>query len=414
VEALLSRAFERSIKRDRLQVRFASGRTRQFGPEDGPRLAICLHDSAAERALAFDPALALGELYMEGRLTLEAGSVYELIALFKRSARHGAWLGAMPQLGRMAAARGREAISLDASRRNVAHHYDLDERLYRLFLDADMQYSCAYFEQPEQTLEAAQLAKKRHLAAKLLLASGQRVLDIGCGWGGLGLYLADVAGVDVTGVTLSEPQRSLATQRAQERGLQAHARFQLRDYRQLDGSFDRIVSVGMFEHVGLRNYGVFFQHCAQHLAADGVLLLHSIGRTRPRPVPSPFLEKYIFPGSYIPALSEVLPAVERAGFLVADVEILTLHYAHTLRAWRERLAARRSEVVALYDERFYRMWEFYLAGSEVGFRMDRMFVFQLQLTRPLHVVPNTRDYVASQKVALRALERERAAYAELR
>ncbi|HEX6241143.1 MAG TPA: cyclopropane-fatty-acyl-phospholipid synthase family protein [Polyangiales bacterium] len=413
MEALLSRAFERSVKRDRLEVRFASGRVRHFGPERGARVAIGLRDEGAERALAFDPALALGELYMDGRLTLEAGSVYELIALFKRSARHGAWLGALPQLARMAAAWGRKAVSPEASRRNVAHHYDLDERLYRLFLDADMQYSCAYFERPGQSLEAAQLAKKRHLAAKLLLSPGQRVLDMGSGWGGLGLYLADVAGVDVTGITLSEPQRARAAARAEQRRLAGHARFLLRDYRQLDGCFDRIVSVGMFEHVGLRSYPLFFQHCARLLADDGVLLLHSIGRTRPRPVPSPFLEKYIFPGSYIPALSEVLPAVERAGFLVADIEILTLHYAHTLRAWRERLAERRAAVVAMYDERFYRMWEFYLAGSEVGFRMDRMFVFQLQLTRPLNVVPNRRDYVAAKEAELRAIERAREAYQAL-
>lgn len=408
VQELLIRAFRRSIKKNALRVTFASGESYAFGPPTEPELEIRFADRGAERALLLDPALKLGELYMDGRLVVERGSVYDLIAIFKRASRQSrSLLGGAALALRYGAAYGRQRISKTAARRNVAHHYDLDLGLYRLFLDTDLQYSCAYFEAPGQSLEAAQLAKKRHLAAKLLVEPGQRLLDIGSGFGGLAMYLAELCGAEVTGITLSPPQRDLSEQRARERGLGERTRFALSDYRSVEGSYDRIVSVGMFEHVGLASYPQFFQTCARLLSRDGVMLLHSIGRTRPRHVPSPFIERYIFPGSYIPALSEVLPAAERAGFLVSDVEILTLHYAETLREWRRRLLAHRAEVLALYDERFLRMWEFYLAGSELGFRMDRMFVFQLQLTRPLNVVPNTRAYIAAREASLRALERAR-------
>lgn len=392
---------------------FASGARAEYG-RGGPALAIRFTHTAAERALLGDPALALGELYADGSLVLEQGDLYELVACFKRNQTalltpSAALLHGM----RYARSLRPERLSLADSARNVAHHYDLDAAFYRLFLDVDMQYSCAYFEHAAQSLDAAQLAKKRHLAGKLLLSPGQRVLDIGCGYGGLGLYLAEVAGADVHGITLSEPQRALAEQRARARGLADAARFTLTDYRRLDARFDRIVSVGMFEHVGKAHYREFFARCAQLLAPDGVCVVHSIGRTRPRAVPSPFVDKYVFPGSYIPALSEVLPAVERAGFLVTDVELLPLHYADTLRAWRTRFVARRAEVLAMYDERLFRLWEFYLAAAETGFRMDRMFVFQLQLTRPQHVVPRTRDYLAERKGALRARERACAEYAAI-
>ena len=397
-----------------LSVAFASGRTERFGDGSGEALAIRFLDRGAERALLIDPALKLGELYADGRLRLEQGELYELICLFKRVARDAAPLfGAAVHGLRYAASYGRQRLSPAASLRNVAHHYNLDERLYRLFLDRDLQYSCAYFEEPGQSLERAQLAKQRHVTAKLLVEPGQRVLDIGSGWGGLALYLAEAAGAEVTGITLSAPQLTLARARAEERGLASRARFELCDYRALSGRFDRIVSVGMFEHVGLRSYDDFFRSVARLLDPRGVCVLHAIGRTRPRPAPSPFIEKYVFPGSYIPALSEVLPACERAGFLVTDVEVLPLHYALTLREWRRRFLARRDEVLALYDERFLRLWEFYLAASESGFRMDRMFVFQLQLTRPQHVVPNRRDYIAHREALLRERERALPAYASL-
>jgi cyclopropane-fatty-acyl-phospholipid synthase len=408
VQSLLASSFRRGVQRDHLRVTFASGDVHTFGSDQGSHVAVRFTHPAAELRLALDPALALGELYADGGLLLEAGSVYDLIALFKRSGRKGAGLFAQGAYAlRYAQSYGRARISKERAVRNVAHHYDLDERFYRLFLDRDMQYSCAYFESPEQSLDAAQLAKKRHIAAKLLLEPEHSVLDIGSGWGGMALYLADVCRARATGITLSEPQRTLAERRAGERGLSERARFVRKDYRELGQVFDRIVSVGMFEHVGLRNFDVFFQTCARLLAPRGVFVLHSIGRTKPQLAPSPFLEKYIFPGSYIPALSEVLPEVERAGFLITDIEVLSLHYALTLRAWRERFVARRSEVLALYDARFFRLWEFYLAAAEVGFRMDRMFVFQLQLTRPLNVVPNRRDYLVEREQALREIERAR-------
>ena len=281
------------------------------------------------------------------------------------------------------------------AKNNVAHHYDLDGRLYSLFLDADKQYSCAYFETPDSTLDDAQLAKKRHIAAKLLIRPGNRVLDIGSGWGGLGLYLAEMAGADVTGVTLSTEQFQVSNARAAEKNLARSARFLMEDYRDIAGPFDRIVSVGMFEHVGVNFYETYFKRCAELLGEDGVMVLHSIGRSTGPDVTSPWITKYIFPGGYIPALSEVMPAVERAGLLVCDMEIQRLHYAETLKAWRERFMARREEAVRLYDERFARMWEFYLAASEMSFRKQNMMNFQLQLTKRQGIVPMTRDYVCA-------------------
>ena len=290
------------------------------------------------------------------------------------------------------------------SRRNVAHHYDLDGRLYRLFLDADQQYSCAYFEAPDQSLDDAQLAKKRHLAAKLKVEPGAKVLDIGCGWGGLALYLAEIAGARVTGITLSQEQYARAQQRAIERGRSQDATFRLEDYRDVAGQFDRIVSVGMFEHVGVGHYDTFFRKCAKILGQDGVFLLHTIGRSGSPSVTNPWIAKYIFPGGYIPALSEVLPAIQRARLVVTDVEILQLHYAETLKAWRERFLAHREEVERLYDARFVRMWEFYLASSEMAFRESDMVVFQIQMAKRKGVVPQTRDYIGREETRLRALE----------
>jgi cyclopropane-fatty-acyl-phospholipid synthase len=291
------------------------------------------------------------------------------------------------------------------ARRNVAHHYDLDGRLYALFLDADRQYSCAYFDQPDTTLDDAQIAKKRHLAAKLLVRPRDRVLDIGSGWGGLGLYLAEMAEGDVIGITLSSEQLQAANARAAEKNLSHTARFMLQDYRDVAGPFDRIVSVGMLEHVGVDFYETYFRRCAELLTDDGIAVVHAIGRSAGPDVTSPWITKYIFPGGYIPALSEVTPAIERAGLLVCDVEILRLHYAETLKDWRERFMARREEAVRLYDERFARMWEFYLACSEMAFRKQNYMVFQIQLAKRQGVVPMTRDYIANEEARLRGRER---------
>jgi len=352
-----------------------------------------------------NPELALGELYMDGSLVVERGSIADLLAIvmdqpdvLPRWAKAQWWLRYLGRAFRQFNPRGR-------SRNNVAHHYDLDGRLYSLFLDADRQYSCAYFETPDATLDDAQLAKKRHVAAKLLLGQNDRVLDIGCGWGGLGLYLAETAGANVTGVTLSTEQLQVANTRAAEKNLSDSARFVLQDYRDVSGPFDRIVSVGMFEHVGIAFYETYFRRCAELLTDDGVMLLHSIGRSEGPDSTNPWISRYIFPGGYIPALSEVLPAIQRAGLLVCDIEILRLHYAETLKAWRERFMARREEAMQLYDERFARMWEFYLAASEMAFRKQNMMNFQIQLSKRQGVVPMTRDYIPREEARLRALER---------
>ena len=295
----------------------------------------------------------------------------------------------------------------DASRskRNVAHHYDLDGRLYALFLDSDRQYSCAYFDHPDASLEEAQAAKKRHIAAKLLVDRGHSVLDIGSGWGGMGLYLAQVAGAgSVRGITLSEEQLEASRRRSATACLQDRVQFELEDYRATKGTFDRIVSVGMFEHVGVPSYDAYFQACRGLLKEDGVMLLHTIGRSGTPYPTNPWITKYIFPGGHLPVLSEMMPAIERAGLIVTDLEILRLHYAYTLKAWRERFMAHREEVLRLYDERFCRMWECYLAKSESAFRWQDAVVFQLQLTRRNDVVPVTRDYIAEREAVLKEAE----------
>ncbi|MEO8115601.1 MAG: cyclopropane-fatty-acyl-phospholipid synthase family protein, partial [Phenylobacterium sp.] len=287
-----------------------------------------------------------------------------------------------------------------AARRNVAHHYDLSVDFYRRFLDPDLQYSCGYFPTPQTSLEEAQAAKKRHLAAKLLIQPDHRVLDIGCGWGGLALTLAQETGALVEGITLSTEQLAAARARAAAQGLDARARFSLVDYRDVAGPYDRIVSVGMFEHVGRPNFQTYFDQVARLLDDDGVAVIHSIGRSEGPGFTQPWIAKYIFPGGYIPALSEVMAAIERAGLIVTDIEILRLHYAETLRCWRERFQAQRAEIAVLYDERFCRMWEFYLSVSEIAFRYRGHMVFQLQLAKRIDTVPLTRDYIAETEGAL--------------
>ncbi len=384
------------IRRGDLVVRDAQGATRSFGDGSGPRVAIRIADRATEWHLSLRPELALGEAYVDGRLTIEEGSLYDLLDLVARNymlmRRHPA--GRFVQHVETLTRRWHQFNPIGRARRNVAHHYDLSNDLYRLFLDSDMQYSCGYFEEPGEDLDAAQLAKKRHLAAKLLLKPGMRVLDIGSGWGGLALYLAENFDVEVTGLTLSTEQLELARQRARERGLENRVRFLLEDYRQHEGQYERIVSVGMFEHVGINHYGSFFSQVAELLTGDGVMVLHSIGRMAGPSSTSPWIRKYIFPGGYVPALSEVLPAVERHGLWACDLEILRLHYAHTLAAWRQRFLANRERAARLLDQRFCRMWEYYLVAAEIFFRVMDGMVFQLQLAKERDVVPITRDYMS--------------------
>jgi len=386
-----------------LTVTTARGRIGTFGDRTGHPVAVRFNNASAQRAVLFDPELKLGEAYMDGTLIVERGSIADALALLLSQERLGPRNWAVPRVLRYLFRRLQQFNLRSRSRINVAHHYDLDGRLYSLFLDGDQQYSCAYFERPNQSLDDAQLAKKRHLAAKLRIAPGAKVLDIGCGWGGLALYLAEIAGAHITGITLSWEQHQRAQNRAQERG-RRDVEFKLLDYRDLGGRFDRIVSVGMFEHVGVGFYDVFFNQCAKCLAEDGIALLHTIGRYRPPGITNPWIAKYIFPGGYIPALSEVLRAIERAGLIVTDVEILQLHYAETLKAWRERFLAHRDEVVRLYDQRFVRMWEFYLACSEMAFRLGEMVVFQIQMAKHKGVTPPTRDYIAREDARLRAGE----------
>ena len=403
VDRLLFIFLRRFVRRGSLTVTTARGRIGTFGDRTGHPVAVRFNNASAQRAVLFDPELKLGEAYMDGTLIVERGSIADVLALLLSQERLGPRNWAVPRVLRYLFRRLQQFNLRSRSRINVAHHYDLDGRLYSLFLDGDQQYSCAYFERPNQSLDDAQLAKKRHLAAKLRIAPGAKVLDIGCGWGGLALYLAEIAGAHITGITLSWEQHQRAQNRAQERG-RRDVEFKLLDYRDLDGRFDRIVSVGMFEHVGVGFYDVFFNQCAKCLAEDGIALLHTIGRYRPPGITNPWIAKYIFPGGYIPALSEVLRAIERAGLIVTDVEILQLHYAETLKAWRERFLAHRDEVVRLYDQRFVRMWEFYLACSEMAFRLGEMVVFQIQMAKHKGVTPPTRDYIAREEARLRAGE----------
>ena len=378
-----------------------------FGDGTGKPVAVRFTARASELGILLDPELKFGEAYMDGTLVVEQGTIADVLAIaLGQSTEFPKWAH-LHWLLRYVARRLAQFNPRRRARRNVAHHYDLDGRLYSLFLDADRQYSCGYFEKPNTSLDDAQLAKKQHIAAKLLLGKGQRVLDIGCGWGGLGLYLAEFCGAEVTGVTLSQEQHSIANERAAERGLSERAKFLMQDYRDVRGPFDRIVSVGMFEHVGVGYYGAFFQKCVQLLSDDGVMLLHSIGRSEGRGVTNPWIAKYIFPGGYIPALSEVLPVVERSGLLVTDIEILRLHYAETLKAWRERFLAHREDVERIYERRFVRMWEFYLAASEMSFREQNMMVMQIQLAKRQGVVPITRDYIGREEQRLAAAERNR-------
>jgi cyclopropane-fatty-acyl-phospholipid synthase len=405
MDRLLRVVFGRLVRAGNLRVTTAAGSIFNFGDGTGTPAAIRFTTRAAERGILLDPALKFGEAYMDGGVVVEQGSIADVLAIVLGQRRRDlpAWAG-LRWVIRYLCRRAQQFNPRGRARRNVAHHYDLDGQLYGLFLDADRQYSCAYFEAPGQSLDDAQLAKKRHLAAKLLVPAGGRVLDIGCGWGGLGLYLAELCGARVTGITLSHRQLQVAHACAAEKGLTDRVEFRLQDYRDVPEKFDRILSVGMFEHIGLGFYETFFRKCYSLLDDRGIMLLHSIGRSEGPGVTNPWIAKYIFPGGYIPALSEVLPAVERAGLLVTDIEILRVHYAETLKAWRERFLAHREEVERLYDSRFTRMWEFYLAASEMTFREQVMMVFQLQLTKRQEVVPMTRDYIAREEARLRALE----------
>ncbi len=405
---LIDRLLDTIIKAGRLNVVFPGGKERSFGPGGGTPVTIRLHDRKVAVELIRNPRLAVGEAYMDGRLTVADGTILDLLELVVGSNRWEDGGKGRKAIGKKSRWKKMRALFRrnrpTKSRRNVAHHYDLGDELYAAFLDEDMQYSCAYYTDPANSLEQAQMDKKAHIAAKLHLTPGLRVLDIGCGWGGTALYLNRVADVDVLGITLSEHQLATARRRAEEAGVADRVKFELIDYRKLEGRFDRIVSIGMFEHVGLAHFGEFFAHCRELLADDGVMLLHTIGKLgKAGAAPDPFVDKYIFPGGYLPSLPDIVAASGPARLIASDVETLRLHYALTLREWLRRFTAARPRIVRLYDERFCRMWEFYLSGAIVFFEAGSGCNYQLQYVRDRRALPITRDYIAETEARYRAL-----------
>jgi cyclopropane-fatty-acyl-phospholipid synthase len=405
--ALIDRFLTRAIKRGPLTVIRPDGTARVFGAPDPALTPVTIRmGPSAERAILTDPSLGAAEAFIDGKLTIEQGDIRDLLFLMTANNRweEGGNLAPGPlrrtidgvrhRLGRLNMRR--------AAKRNVAHHYDLSDKLYSLFLDADRQYSCAYFTDPANSLEQAQDDKKAHIAAKLALRPGMRVLDIGCGWGGMALYLHQKTGAEVLGVTLSEEQLKVARQRAADAGVADEVKFELIDYRDVQGEFDRIVSVGMFEHVGPANYRAFFAKCRNLMTRDGVMLLHTIGRAGKPGITDKFTLKYIFPGGYIPALSEIARGYEGMRFWCTDVEVLRKHYGYTLNHWYDRVEAARDQIVALYDERFFRMWQFYLAGSMTAFMNGGMVNYQLQFSRSRDELPLTRDYISEAERAFRS------------
>ena len=408
--SLLGKLVEKLLKQGSITLLMPGRPPQTFGPGGGRHLTVRLADRRAAVEIARSPRLGVGEAYMEGRLAVEDGTILDLMRLI---------IGDNPWekggSGRTALRRGKRLLAAlwrrnpaKRARQNVAHHYDIGNALYRLFLDDDLQYSCAYFTDPANSLEQAQLDKKAHIAAKLYLKPGLHVLDIGCGWGGTALYLNRVAGVRVTGITLSEEQLKVARDRAQAAGVSDQVKFELIDYRHVDGQFDRIVSIGMFEHVGLAHYEEFFAKCRELLKPDGVMLLHTIGKFGKSAPPDPFTDKYIFPGYHLPSLSQIAAASEKVRLITSDVETLRLHYAYTLSHWLERTQRNRAKIVELYDERFVRMWEFYLAGGIVGFELGTMCNYQLQYARDRQTLPITRDYLLEAEQRYRELGGEAA------
>jgi cyclopropane-fatty-acyl-phospholipid synthase len=392
---LLNTLLTQVIKKGRLEVIDAAGQRHVYEGSPGTKVAVRLNDSKLHRMLFLNPELHAGEAYMDGSLVIEEGSLRDFLTLFAEN-RTGFRGHPLQKVVRGVAKKIKSLLQLNSvskSRANVHHHYDLSNAFYRLWLDTDMHYSCAYFSSADNTLEQAQLNKLRHIAAKLDLKPGQRILDIGCGWGGMALYLAAIADVSVVGVTLSTEQLAFAKERTKQRGLSHRVSFELIDYRSVKGPFDRIVSIGMFEHVGISQFDAYFKKIKELLTDDGIAIVHSIGRKGGPGQTGAWVRKYIFPGGYSPALSETLQAVERAGLWVTDIEILRLHYAKTLRMWEERFQAERGKIVDMMDERFCRMWEFYLIASELSFSHGKHMNFQMQLSKLVDAVPLTRNYM---------------------
>ncbi|MEP3227234.1 MAG: cyclopropane-fatty-acyl-phospholipid synthase family protein [Parasphingorhabdus sp.] len=411
--SILGRFLGSIIKSGTIAVIQPDGTTEKFGQTEAgfPDVAVRLADAGVMRQILLDPRLGAAEAFMDGRLIMEQGDIMELIQLLRANRRweRGGKLhdpSFFKKVKDLVASRLDRINGQNRSKANVAHHYDLSRDLYELFLDQDMQYSCAYWTDPGNSLEQAQLDKKAHIAAKLDLRSGQKVLDIGCGWGGMALYLHQKFGVEILGITLSEEQLKVAQERAEKEGVADKVKFELIDYRDLAerdaGQYDRIVSVGMFEHVGTPNFKTFFRSAANLMTDQGVMLLHTIGRMGKPGTTDAFTRKYIFPGGYIPALSETVEASEHFRLMATDIETLRLHYALTLREWYKRTVANRDRIIALYDERFFRLWTFYLAGATAAFESGSMCNYQIQFSRNRHSLPITRDYIGLAEQTLRS------------
>ena len=410
--SLIGRLVDKLLTKGSITLKLPGKKPETFGRGGDKHLTVRFTDRKVAFDIVKNPRLGLGEAYMDGRLIIEDGTILDLLRLIVGANRWEDWGEGRKALSKGKASRALKRLfepnNFKRARRNVAHHYDLKDELYELFLEEDKQYSCAYWTDPErETLEQAQLDKKAHIAAKLALEAGQRVLDIGCGWGGMALFMNKVADVDVLGVTLSERQLKIACERAAAAGVSDRVKFELIDYRLLDDQFDRIVSVGMFEHVGARHYDEFFAKCRRLLKPDGVMLLHTIGKLgEPSRSPDPFTDKWIFPGYHLPALSEMVTSSQKVRLIASDVEALRLHYAYTLEHWMQRAEKARDKIVAMYDERFFRMWEFYLAGGIVMFENGAACNYQVQYVRERTALPITRDYMAEAEARYRKLGAE--------
>ena len=410
--SLIGRLVDKLLAKGSITLKLPGKKPETYGPGGDKHLTVRFTDRKVGFDIIRNPRLGFGEAYMDGRIIIEDGTVLDLLRLIVGANRWEDWGEGRRALSKGKATRTLKRLllpnNLKRARKNVAHHYDLSDELYELFLDEDKQYSCAYWTDPaHETLEQAQLDKKAHIAAKLALEPGMRVLDIGCGWGGMALFLHKVAGVDVLGVTLSEHQLKIARARAEAAGVSDHVRFELKDYRLLDEKFDRIVSVGMFEHVGARRYDEFFAKCRELLKTDGVMLLHTIGKLgEPSTAPDPFTDKWIFPGYHLPALSEMVTSSQKVRLIASDIENLRLHYAYTLEHWLKRATAARERIIAMYDERFFRMWEFYLAGGIVMFENGAACNYQVQYVRERTALPITRDYIAEAEARYRKIASE--------
>ncbi len=384
------------LKTGDLTLRMPSGEVVHAGDGTTPKVTVSLHDDTLPRKLILNPELAMGEAYMDERLTIEGDDVRGFLTLVVQNFQQGnlPFSQKIARQIRIAKRVWDQWIPLKTAKQNAEHHYDISTPFYYLFLDEDRQYTCAYFKDPAYTLEQAQDAKKAHLAGKLLIKPGMKVLDIGSGWGGLAITLAKDYGAQVVGVTLSDEQRKAAILRAEEAGVSHLVEFRLQDYRDVTEQFDRIVSVGMLEHVGQPQYPTYFKQIEKNLAADGIAMIHFIGRTGPPGNLSPWFQKYIFPGGYTPALSEVLKVVEKTTLEQADIEVWRTHYDRTLYEWLIRFEDRLDEVRAMgYDERFIRMWRYYLIASELSLSHMPHVLFHVQLHKHQTTVPITRDYL---------------------